>query len=137
MFFINHSSFQMWLCRVRLSCFILNSSLNYMCSICQHCQRLVLYYPQVFTDMIPLDQVYAVYPHPTKSRVFGILADHSSSGTVHSFCFTANSANTVRLFILGSKGIPNWFMCIRNQILLAGSGERTILKGSCIVETGN
>ena len=60
-------------------------------------------------EKIPLDCVYAVHPHPTNDRYFGILADHTPSGTVHCYCYTTKQPLSVRRLINGCMRILHEF----------------------------
>lgn len=64
---------------------------------------------QVCMEKIPLDCVYAVHPHPTNDRYFGILADHTPSGTVHCYCYATKQPISVSSKLLSTTPLA-WDM---------------------------
>ena len=76
--------------------------------------RLAMLFPtQKWALVRKLEEVHVVCPHPSSSRLVGVVTDNRDSGTIHCYCFLTKRGSTVSLLqhVYMYVGVKHMYVC--------------------------
>ena len=87
----------------------------------------MLFLTQKWALVRKLEEVHVVCPHPSSSRLVGVVADNRDSGTIHCYCFLTKRGNTVSLLqhVYMYVGVKHMYVCSVCTGIITFSWERT------------
>ena len=91
----------------------------------------MLFSTQEWALVRKLEEVYVVCPHPSNSRLVGIVSENRGSGTIHCYCFLTKKGSTVSLLKMhlygryGSLIVQVLSVCV--YMYVSGKGHHTLL----------